>query len=87
MQWKGGQKAGNAPGRTHGTNWTEEGNNWPPTSFNSNFKRLKASGVGPKQAGKVKAQSNLVDEIWASKHLSRAQSFSKPRPMSENDVG
>ncbi|KAL6337229.1 hypothetical protein AAG906_036543 [Vitis piasezkii] len=86
MEWRG-QKAGNAPGRTRGTKWTEEGNSWPPTSFNSKFKSLEAGGVGPKQEGKVKAQSNLMDEIWASKHLSRAQYFSKPRPMSENDVG
>ncbi|RVW90164.1 putative mitochondrial protein [Vitis vinifera] len=48
------------PGRTRGTKWTEEGNSWPPTSFNSKFKSLKAGGVGPKQEGKVKAQSNLV---------------------------
>ncbi|RVW96282.1 LINE-1 retrotransposable element ORF2 protein [Vitis vinifera] len=87
MEWREGQKAGNAPGRTRGTKWTEEGNSWPSTSFNSKFKSLEAGGVGPKQEGKVKAQSNLMDEIWASKHLSRAQYFSKPRLMSENDVG
>ena len=87
MEWREGQKAGNAPGSTRGTKRTEEANSWPSTSFNSKFKSLEAGGVGPKQEGKVKAQSNLMDEIWASKHLSRAQYFSKPRPMSENDVG
>ena len=87
MEWRGGQKAKNAPGRTRGTNRMKVGNSWPPTFFSSNLKSLRAGGAGPRQASRVKAQSNLVDEIWASKHLSRAQSFSKPRPLSETDVG
>ena len=33
MEWRGGQKAENAPGRTRGTNRTTVGNSWPPTSF------------------------------------------------------
>ena len=63
------------------------GNSWPPTSFSSNSKSQRASGAGPRQAGRVKAQSNLVDEIWASKHMTRAHCFSKPSPQSETDVG
>ncbi|RVW77753.1 hypothetical protein CK203_050347 [Vitis vinifera] len=78
MEWREGQKAGNAPGRTRGMKWTEEGNSWPPMSFNSKFKSLEAGGVGPKQEGKVKAQSNPMDEIWVSKHLSRAQYLVSP---------
>ncbi|RVW33138.1 hypothetical protein CK203_094827 [Vitis vinifera] len=87
MEWRGGQKAENAPGRTRGTNRTTVGNSWPPTSFSSNSKSQRASGAGPRQAGRVKAQSNLVDEIWASKHMTRAHCFSKPSPQSETDVG
>ena len=87
IEWRGGQKAENGPGRTRGTNRMKVGNSWPPTFFSSNLKSLRAGGAGPRQASRVKAQSNLVDEIWASKHLSRAQSFSKPRPLSETDVG
>ena len=63
------------------------GNSWLPTSFSSNLKRLRVGGAGPRQVDRVKAQSNLVDEIWASKHMSRAHSFSKPKPLSETDVG
>ncbi|RVW97613.1 hypothetical protein CK203_046533 [Vitis vinifera] len=61
------------------------GNNWPPTSFSSNSKSQRAGGARPGQAGRVKARSNLVDEIWASK--TKAHSFSKPSPQSETDVG
>nr|CAN67968.1 hypothetical protein VITISV_025091 [Vitis vinifera] len=32
MEWRGGQKAENAPVKTRGTNRTTVGNNWPPTS-------------------------------------------------------
>ena len=63
MVWRGGQKAGNAPGRTRGTNRMKVGNSWPPTFFSSNLKSLRAGGAGPRQANRVKAQSNLVDEI------------------------
>ena len=87
MEWRGGQKAENAPMKTRGTNRTTVGNNWPPTSFSSNSKSQRAGFVGPRQAGSVKAHSNLVAEIRASKHMTKAHSFSKPNPQSEIDVG
>ena len=55
MEWRGGQKAENAPERTRGTNRMKVGNSWPPTSFSSNLKRLRAGGVGPRQVDRVKA--------------------------------
>ncbi|RVW81773.1 hypothetical protein CK203_049539 [Vitis vinifera] len=54
MEWREGQKAGNAPGRTRGTKWTEEGNSWPPTSFNSKFKSLEAVVLGQSRRARSK---------------------------------
>ena len=87
MEWRGGQKAENAPGRTHGKNRTSVGNSWSQPPLHSNSKRQRVGSAGPKQAGGVKAQSTLQDGFWASKYMTRAHPFSKPNPQSEIDVG
>ena len=93
-EWRAGQKAKNAPGRTRGMNKTTVGNSWsqPPLSFNSNSKSQRVGSARPRQArgeqvGGVKAQSTFEDRIRASKHMTRAHSSSKPSPQSEFDVG
>ena len=87
MEWRGGQKAENAPRRTRGKNRTSVGNSWSQPPLHSNSKRQRAGSAGPKQAGGVKAQSTLQDGIRASKYMTRAHSFSKPSPRSKIDAG
>lgn len=55
LEWRGGQKAENAPGRTRGMNKTLVGNSWSQPPLHSNSKRHRAGSAGPKQAGGVKA--------------------------------
>ena len=55
MEWRGGQKAENAPGRTHGKNRTSVGNSWSQPPLHSNSKRQRVGSAGPKQARGVKA--------------------------------
>ena len=93
-EWRAGQKAKNAPGRTRGMNKTTVGNSWsqPPRSFSLNSNFLRARPAGPKQAGEAwtrgdKARSTFEVGLQASKHVRRAQSSRKPSPQSEFDVG
>ena len=80
MEWRGGQKAENAPGRTCGKNRTSVGSSWSQPPLHSNSKRQRDGFARPKQAGGVKAQPTLQDGFRASKYMTRAHPFSKPSP-------
>ncbi|RVW47446.1 hypothetical protein CK203_086501 [Vitis vinifera] len=46
LEWRGGQKAENAPGRTHGKNKTLVGYSWSQSPLQSDSKRQRAESAG-----------------------------------------
>ena len=87
LEWRGGQKAENAPGRTRGKNKMLVGYSLSQPPLQLDSKRQRAGSAGPKQAGGAKAQLTLQDGFRGSKVMSRAHPFSKPNLRTEIDVG
>ncbi|RVW69476.1 hypothetical protein CK203_054478 [Vitis vinifera] len=59
LEWRGGQKAENAPGRTRGKNKMLVGYSWSQPPLQLDSKRQRAGSAGPKQAGGAKAHAYL----------------------------